>query len=458
MRFSAGQRLRLRWVVVVLAACSLAVTACSPGSLGSSEGEEGDVTLTLLVGNVEANVKPTQQLAADFHAANPDITINVEIGPAGTEGDNLVKTRLATGEMNDLFVYNSGSLFQAINPQRNLAPITGEAFLGNVEDAFKPNVTAGSDVYGVPLGPALGGGVLYNRPVYDRLGLHIPKTWSEFMANNAKVKAAGITPVIQTYQDTWTSQLFVLADFHNVAAAEPDFTQRYTNNQAKYATSPAAVKGFERLQEVHDAGYLNKDFASAKLDDGLRMVGTGKGAHYPMLTALVGQMVANVPEAAKDVGFFAQPGDDPAKNGMTTWYPLGRVHRQDRHRCQARRGQEVPGVHRQHRGLRLADQGDHAHRPLPGQGLHPPERPAAGGQGPDQVHPDAWRVQPGAGVPLPHQGPQPGEHHRRGGLGHPPGQGRRDRLRRGREEAGAAARSARLVVVAAPARTGHARP
>jgi raffinose/stachyose/melibiose transport system substrate-binding protein len=321
MRFAKSRRSVSLLAATV--ACILVLGACSAGSLGSSGGEEGEVSLTLLVGNVEQNVKPTQQLVADFQAANPKIKINVEIGPAGTEGDNLVKTRLATGEMNDLFVYNSGSLFQAINPQRNLAPITGEAFLGNVEDSFKPNVTAGNDVYGVPLGPALGGGVLYNRPVYDRLGLQVPKTWSEFMANNAKAKAVGITPVIQTYQDTWTSQLFILADFHNVAAAEPDFAQRYTNNQAKYATSPAAIKGFERLQEVHDAGYLNKDFASAKLDEGLRMVATGKGAHYPMLTALVGQMVANVPEAAKDVGFFAQPGDDPAKNGMTTWFPLG---------------------------------------------------------------------------------------------------------------------------------------
>jgi raffinose/stachyose/melibiose transport system substrate-binding protein len=323
MRFSATRHLRLRWALAALAACSLAVSACSAGSLGSSEGEQGETTLTLLVGNVEQNVKPTQQLADDFHAANPSITIKLEIGPAGTEGDNLVKTRLATGEMNDLFVYNSGSLFQAINPQKSLAPLTGEAFMNNVEDSFKPNVTAGSDVYGVPLGPALGGGVLYNRPVYDRLGLQIPKTWSEFMANNAKIKATGITPVVQTYQDTWTSQLFVLADFHNVTAAEPDFAQRYTNNEAKYATSPAAIKGFEHLQEVHDAGYLNKDFASAKLDEGLRMVATGKGAHYPMLTALVGQMVANEPAAAKDVGFFALPGNDAAKNGMTAWYPLG---------------------------------------------------------------------------------------------------------------------------------------
>ena len=71
--------------------------------------------------------------------------------------------------------------------------------------------------------------------------------------------------MIQTYQDTWTSQLFVLGDFHNVAAAEPDFAEKYTKNQAKYATSPAAIKGFQHLQEVHDAGYLNKDFASAEV-------------------------------------------------------------------------------------------------------------------------------------------------------------------------------------------------
>jgi raffinose/stachyose/melibiose transport system substrate-binding protein len=321
MRFSAPRRFRLRWALAALAACSLAVAACSAGSLGSSGSKKGGVTLSFMVGNTEQAIKTAQQLAKDFHAANPDITVKIDIGPGGTELDNLVKTRLATGAMDDVFLYNSGSLFQQINPQKNLLPITSEPFLSNVEDQFIPNVKAGNDVYGVPLGTVGGGGVFYNRKVYARLGLQVPKTWSQFMANNAKIKAAGVTPVLQTFGDTWTSQIFVLADFHNVAAAEPDFVQRYTDNQAKYTTDPAAIKGFEHLQQVHDAGYLNKDFASAKLDDGLRDVATGKGAQYPMLTLLVGQMVADVSSSAKDVGFFALPGDDAAKYGMTVWYP-----------------------------------------------------------------------------------------------------------------------------------------
>ena len=65
-------------------------------------------------------------------------------------------------------------------------------------------------------------------------------TWDEFAANNEAIKAAGIAPVCATFGDTWTSQLFVLADYYNVQTAVPDFAEQYTNNQAKYADTPAA--------------------------------------------------------------------------------------------------------------------------------------------------------------------------------------------------------------------------
>ena len=63
-------------------------------------------------------------------------------------------------------------------------------------------------------------GLLYNKKVYEDLGLSVPTTWDEFAANNEAIKAAGIAPVGQTYggSDTWTSQLFVLADNCNVLA------------------------------------------------------------------------------------------------------------------------------------------------------------------------------------------------------------------------------------------------
>ena len=300
----------------------LALAACSPGDLGSSD-DEGRTTLTFLVDNSDASVRPAEGLAEAFMAENPDIAIEVEVRPQGGEGDNVVKTRLSTGDMTDVFLYNSGSLLQALKPAETLVPLTGEPFLDRIDDTFFPTVSSGDDVFAVPMGPAMGGAVLYNRAVYADLGLEVPKTWAEFMANNARIEQAGVAPVIQTYKDTWTSQVFVLADFHNVAAAEPSFAEDYTANRTSYAESPAALKGFQRLQQVHDAGYLNEDFAAATYEDGLRELALGEGAHYPILTFVLGTLVANNPDEADDVGLFALPGDDAAKNGLTVWTPAG---------------------------------------------------------------------------------------------------------------------------------------
>jgi len=310
--------------IALLATGSMALTACSAGSLGSSDDKGGGtVALSFLVDNSEDGVRIGEQLAKDFTAANPNITVKVETRPQGGEGDNLVKTRLSTGDMTDVFQYNSGSLFQALAPQKNLVALDDQPWVGQLDNNFKITVSTGGKTYGAPWSGFIAGAIMYNRAVYAKLNLQVPKTWREFMANNAKIKAAGVDPVIQTYQDTWTSQLFVLGDFHNVTAAEPDFPERYTRNQAKYATSPAAIKGFQHLQEVHDAGYLNKDFASAKFDDGLKKLAKGEGAHYPMLSSAISTIVANYPDQAKDVGLFAIPSDDAARNGLTVWSPAG---------------------------------------------------------------------------------------------------------------------------------------
>ena len=301
-----------------LTAGLLALTALSGAAYAQS------VTLSYLIPSGADGVAVAEELVRSFEAANPDIKIEIETRPGGSEGDNLVKTRLATGSMADIFRYNSGSLFQAINPAQFLEDLSNEPWQADVQASFKQVVTApDGTVRGAPMGAAMGGGIYYHIPTYEALGLSIPKTWDEFMANNEAIKAAGKVPVIQTYADTWTSQLFVLADYYNVSAKDPSFATRYTAGEAKFATDPAALRGFEKLQAVHDAGYFNEDFGAAKYDDGIRMIANGEGVHYPMLTFATTAIAASTPDKLGDVGFFAQPGDDAALNGLTVWMPDG---------------------------------------------------------------------------------------------------------------------------------------
>jgi len=323
MRFTkkAGRGTAL---VALAAASTLVATGCSAGSLGSSSGEgsAGATEITyLLGGSTDDVVASGKAMIEAFQAANPGITVKTDTRPGGSEGDNLIKTRLSTGDMSDVFAYNNGSLLQAIKPEQNLTALDDQPWVGQLDQTFADS-SKGSDgkIYGGPLGTAFGGGVLYNIPLYKKLGLEIPKTWDEFMANNEKIKKDGSAdPVEQTYGETWTSQLFVLGDYANVEAAVPNFAADYTANKVKYATTPAALAGFQHIQEVHDAGYFNKDFASAKLTDGVKAVATGKAAHYPQLGAVATNIPLVAPGKEKEVGFFALPGNDASKNNMTVW-------------------------------------------------------------------------------------------------------------------------------------------
>ena len=55
----------------------------------------------------------------------------------GSEGDNLVKTRLSTGDMADVFIYNNGSLLQAIKPEQNLTPLDDQPWAGQLDRVFR---------------------------------------------------------------------------------------------------------------------------------------------------------------------------------------------------------------------------------------------------------------------------------------------------------------------------------
>jgi raffinose/stachyose/melibiose transport system substrate-binding protein len=297
---------------------SVAGAALSAATASSAE----EVTLSLLIDNSADTVAMAEALTEAYTEKNPDISFDIEQRSGGGEGDNIVKTRLATGEMADIFLYNSGSLFQALKPSQTMADLSDLPAQAGVSELFKPVVTAlDGRIYGIPFGPAMGGGIFHNTKVYEELGLSVPKTWEEFAANNAKIKEAGIVPVAQTYRDTWTSQLFMLADFYNVQADVPTFADDYTANKAKYATTPAAMRGFEHLQQGFEAGWWNEDFGAATYDDGLYMVASGDAAHYPMLTFAIGAIQQNSPDELNDVGFFAQPGPDASKNGLTVWMP-----------------------------------------------------------------------------------------------------------------------------------------
>ncbi|MBB6634610.1 extracellular solute-binding protein [Cohnella thailandensis] len=309
-------------------------SSASPSQSETAEGtaDAKEVTITLSTDNSQDAVNTANAYIAAFEKKYPNIKVELETRPGGTEGDNIVKTRLATGDMTDVFFYNSGSLMQALTPEKNMVDLTNEAFQQNVIDSFKSTVSYNGKVYGAPTASTMAGGWFYNKKVYADLGLQVPKTWAELIANSEKIKEAGMTPVIGSYKDTWTSQLVVLADYYNVQAQVPSFAEDFTAHKATNAGTPAMLRAFEKLQELHDKGLMNKDLLATTYDVGLKMLAEGKGVQYPMLSFATPAILQNYPDQIENLGFFAQPGDDASSNGLTVWMPgAAYIYKESKH-------------------------------------------------------------------------------------------------------------------------------
>jgi len=316
-------------MVFVLAACAgspASDTSGTPSDTPSTDSgtptPSSDIVLSYIV---DRDTEQSGFLAVmERFTELTGIRFEQELRPGGAEGETLLQVRFATGVEPDFLWFNSGSMVSLLDPTNNLADLSGQPFLDRLQPSFLETVTFDGRIVGIPGRTSMGGGWLYNIAVYEELGLEVPTSWEQLMANNEIIQASGRTPVIASYRDSWTAQLLLLADFHNLHVQMPDFAELYEINQAHFATTPKALRGFEKLYEIFERGFINADHMAMTYDLALEKLVNGDGVHYPMLTFALGNIEATFgEEAANNIGIFAQPADNPANTGLTVWMPDG---------------------------------------------------------------------------------------------------------------------------------------
>ena len=286
---------------------------------GEKEWEYKEAELTFLIDPDTASAG--YQAVFDLCEEKTGIHIETEIRASGGDGDNQVKTRLASGEMTDLCGYNSGSKLGELNPEENFIDISGEEFAQRLDDTYKTAVSAGSDtaVYGIPLTATRSGAILYNKEVYEENNLEIPHTWDDFLKNCDVLKEAGIDAVVGSLGDSWTIQVPYLGDHYNVLAGEPDFAEKFEAGETKYATSEAGLKSFQKLEDLQS--YFNEDYTATTYADACDKLVNGEAGHYFILTQALSSIYELYGDEVNKIGLMGIPGDDPENHGLTVWEP-----------------------------------------------------------------------------------------------------------------------------------------
>ena len=101
----------------------------------------------------------------------------------------------------------------------------------------------------------MGGGILYNKKIFADNEPDGADDLGRVRREQRQAEGAGIAPIGATYKAHLDVPAVRARGLLQRPGADPDFAEQYTNNKIKYADTPAALAGFQHLQEAFDKGW-----------------------------------------------------------------------------------------------------------------------------------------------------------------------------------------------------------
>jgi len=301
-------------------------TPSEPDEQPEEENPYAGKTLTFMMSMSDSNATDAYYAQIAAFEEKYGCTVEVEAIPGGDEGENLKRVRLATGNLADIYMMSIGSKFSEFDPENNALDISGEPWVNNIAEGYrKVGTYPDGGTYITPSDTSNAAGVIYNTKIFADLKLEIPKTWDEFLACCETIKNAGITPIAAPYAKTTNTQIPFLMNYFYVQKEDPDFAEKYLNQEIELSDSKAFVRGLQKLYDVADKGYINDDNLATGMDECAIMMGEGTAAMMIIRTNILSTMENNCPEAIADMDFFPLPDVDPEGRGICYWMPMGYV-------------------------------------------------------------------------------------------------------------------------------------
>ncbi len=141
-----------------------------------------------------------QQLFDKFKAATGWTVSYQQLGSDSYEQG--IKTRLAGGGDVDVFGVRAEMRKEMLN-STYLVDLSKQPFIQSVKDLSAATAADGK-VYGIVLGTFCEG-VWYNKDVFAKQGIAVPRNWQQFNDACAKLAKAGITPIVEPFKDQWVN-------------------------------------------------------------------------------------------------------------------------------------------------------------------------------------------------------------------------------------------------------------
>ncbi len=265
--------------LAVLCATILAVGAA--GSVRSSAASKPAKKVTINwwhIQNADPMLSVWAGIAKDYQKLHPNVTIKITV-MENEAFKAALKTNMQSGKVPDLFQSWGGGVLREQVKAKLVRDITKESakFIGNLNAGAVGLQRVDGKLYGVPFNSGMVG-FWYNKDLFAKAGITAPPTtWDEFLADVAKLKAAGITPIAVGAGDKWPAHFYysyLMIRFGGKAAMDKVTKDGNFN-------VPAFIKAGDELKKLIDLKPFQSGFLATPWDgaDGeAGFMATGKAA------------------------------------------------------------------------------------------------------------------------------------------------------------------------------------
>ncbi|MFC5824044.1 ABC transporter substrate-binding protein [Nonomuraea insulae] len=288
----------------LLAACLAAgLTLLAGCSAASPDGAKGGSTLTYLTFETPSLTSTFWDTSiANAQKQVPDLTIKKLTAPS-TDRDAYAKQLQASGQFPDLLQSITPSTFVRAGLLKPYDQAWVDAnFLLPQGNAYK------SQVYIPPTNSQIIPMVFFNKTLFAKAKIAgPPKTWPEFVAVCAKLKAAGITPIELGGGDPFAASMPLVGILSaDILGKNPGWLQDRYAGKVKFSDEniKTAVAKYRTLAKN---GYFEDGALGVKYADSIKNFTSGKTAMYMMGSWFLGSVPK---DHADDFGAFLTPADD----------------------------------------------------------------------------------------------------------------------------------------------------
>ena len=174
-----GKKKVIATILVSISMATTLLTGCT-SSIGIYNNSKKQIVF--FSNKIEA-VDTYNKLVEKFEAETPDIDVVVS---APTDATTVLKTRLVKGDAPDIISLSADRSFADFVDANILEDLSGKIDFSVIDPIYNQmlkalEIESVDGIYGVPY--ALNAsGVIYNKDIFEELGLSIPKTWDEFLS------------------------------------------------------------------------------------------------------------------------------------------------------------------------------------------------------------------------------------------------------------------------------------